>query len=166
MMSNATDRLGLPLLAAGQSQKEVTHNAALTQLDMLMQSAVVAAFVTAPPAAPQPGQCWIVGRGATGAWAGQDDALAQYSGSGWRFRAAFDGLSVWNMAAARPLRFTGGRWSDALDASALRIGGKQVVGAQQPAIPAPSGGTTPDVQARAAITAVLSALQAHGLISG
>jgi hypothetical protein len=104
MMSDVTERLGLPLLAAGQSQKEVTHNAALTQLDMLMQGAVVGAFVNAPPAAPQPGQCWIVGRGATGAWAGQDDALAQYSGSGWRFRAAFDGLSVWNMAAARPLR--------------------------------------------------------------
>ena len=60
-MSDVTDRLGLPLLAAGQSQKEVTHNAALTQLDMLMQSAVVAAFVTAPPAAPQPGQCWSGG---------------------------------------------------------------------------------------------------------
>ena len=37
---SVTPRLSLPLLAAGQAQKHVTHNDALTRLDALIQLAV------------------------------------------------------------------------------------------------------------------------------
>ncbi|MFM7028368.1 MAG: DUF2793 domain-containing protein [Chakrabartia sp.] len=164
-MSDTTDRLGLALLAAGQSQKEVTHNEALLQIDMLVQAVVVNAGLTAPPEAPGAGQCWIVGRAALGAWQGRDDALAGWTAGGWRFWPPTEGALVWNSATLRPLRFTAGRWTDVVDAGALRVGGKQVVGAQQPAILAPSGGTNPDVQARSAISAIIAVLQAHGLVS-
>lgn len=62
-----TDRLALPLLAAGQAQKEITHNEALGQLDMLVQLIVVSADLSAPPASPAEGQCWIVASGGSGA---------------------------------------------------------------------------------------------------
>ncbi|MEN9709931.1 MAG: hypothetical protein RIQ68_2339, partial [Pseudomonadota bacterium] len=77
----------------------------------------------------------------------------------------FEGLSAWSLSEARALRFTNGRWSDAADVGALRIGGKQVVGAQQPAIAVPTGGGVIDTQARAAISTILVTLQTHGLIS-
>jgi len=46
-----------------------------------------------------------------------------------------------------------------------KVSGTQVVGAQQPAIPNATGGTTVDVEARAALNQLLAELRTHGLIS-
>lgn len=46
-----------------------------------------------------------------------------------------------------------------------RVGGIKVVGEQQAAITAPTGGSTTDAQSRTAINAIILALQAHGLIA-
>lgn len=164
-MGDGTDRLRLPLLTAGQAQKEVTHNEALVVLDLLVQASVQATGLTSPPSSPLLGQCWVVARGATGAWQGQDDALAAWTASGWRFVPATDGLTLWVIPRGRYIRFAAGQWTDALEVSALRVAGRQVVGAQQPAITPPSGGVNPDIQARQTISSILSALSAHGLIS-
>ena len=43
MSDDFTARLNLPYLAAGQMQKHVTLNTALTRLDALLQTAVVSA---------------------------------------------------------------------------------------------------------------------------
>ena len=86
-------------------------------------------------------------------------------GAGQRFVPAMEGLTLWVTTKGRSVRFTAGQWTEALDVSALRIGGRQVVGAQQPAIAPPSGGVNPDIQARQTISAIVSALSAHGLIS-
>ena len=48
--------------------------------------------------------------------------------------------------------------------AALLIGGEQVVGPRQPDIPSPSGGTTIDAEARAAIGLLIVTLKSHGLI--
>lgn len=48
-MADGTDRLRLPLLTAGQAQKEVTHNEALLLLDLLVQASVQSAGLTSPP---------------------------------------------------------------------------------------------------------------------
>ena len=53
MSDDASARLGLPYLAAGQLQKHVTLNEALTRLDALTQTAVVSRTTTTQPAAPQ-----------------------------------------------------------------------------------------------------------------
>lgn len=47
----------------------------------------------------------------------------------------------------------------------LRVNGTKVVGVQQAAISDPSGGSTTDTQSRTAITSILAALRAHGLIA-
>ncbi len=46
-----------------------------------------------------------------------------------------------------------------------KVSGTQVVGAQQPAIPDPTGGAVIDVEARATEVLILTALRAHGLIA-
>lgn len=108
-MTEETARHRLPLLQAGQAQKEVTHNEALVLLDLLAHPAVEG-VQAAPPASPPAGQCWIVGVGATGAWAGQDAALACQTSGGWRFLAAQAGMLVWNKASSAFVWFDGSQW--------------------------------------------------------
>ena len=67
MPTLASARLGLPFLAAGQAQKEVTHNEALALIDAGLSPAAETIGVTAPPSAPALGQCWIVGGAPSGA---------------------------------------------------------------------------------------------------
>jgi len=163
-MAEATHRHGLPLLQAGQAQKELTHNEALALLDLLAHPAVEAVLAS-PPADPQPGQMWIVGADATGEWAGQDGALTCYTSGGWRFARARAGLLAWHKAAGVFTWFDGANWrTDGWPTAGILVGGQSVVGARRGAISAPNGGGTIDAQARAAIGQILSALQAHGLI--
>ncbi len=165
-MVQQTDRLALPLLAAAQAQKEVTHNEALVLVDALVQPVVVAIAPAVVPANPVPGQCWIVGSGASGAWAGQDGALAAWTAGGWRFVAAFEGMAVWSIADAVTARRAGGIWLvGALTGNSLTLGGNQVVGARAAAIATPTGGSTVDAQARAVLATVLTTMRSHGLIA-
>lgn len=140
-------RLGLPLLAAGQAQKEVTHNEALTLIDAAIAPVVEAVGTSAAPVSAAAGQSWIVGAGASGAWTGQTGALAMQTAGGWRFVDLPQGATVTEQAS-------GARW--------LRTAS----GWQAPvAIAAPGGGTTVDPECRAAVTALLNALIARGLVT-
>lgn len=164
-MNDLTSRLGFPLLAAGQSQKEVTHNEALLRADMLVQAVVEGLPQPQPPAARAPGQCWLVDAAAQGDWAGHDGQLTQWTEGGWRFFGAFEGMAVWCRTPAGMLHHIGGNWTRDIDAGALRIDGNRVVGARQPAIVSPVGGQIADAEARSAISQILVVLRAHGLIS-
>ena len=60
----------------------------------------------------------------------------------------------------------GGQWRVGhIAAVAVAIGGVPVVGARQPAIATPTGGTVVDAEARATVAQLLAALRAHGLIA-
>ncbi len=165
-MSEATPRLGLPLLAAGQAQKEVYHNEALTVIDALLQPAVETVGDDAPPPAPAEGQSWLVGGAPTGVWAGHANALATWTGGGWRFGPPREGMSIWVSDRGLWARWSMGAWTlGIVAATAVEIGGLQVVGSRQAAIPEPAGGSSIDDPARAAIGAILAALRGHGLIA-
>lgn len=146
---SATPRFGLPLLAVAQAQKEVTHNEALTLLDALLFAAVESGPLSAPPASPVDGQCWIVGAAPTGAWAGQAAAIALWTSGGWRFLVPREGMRIVRLADGARLRFQDGAWNE-------------------PTILAPpDGGTVIDLEARAVLTALILSLEAQGLmISG
>lgn len=160
-----TDRLRLPLLAAGQAQKEITHNEALGLIDMIVQAVVESADLATPPVAPEAGQCWAVAMGADGAWAGRDGALAGWTAAGWLFLAPETGWRAWARDRGHMIRFDGTAWGDEpVRSDGIYIGGIRVIGARQGAIAAPSGGLTQDAEARSAIAAILAALGAHGLI--
>ena len=165
-MSDTTARFALPLLAAGQAQKEINHNEALTLLDLLAQPVAETSGDNSPPGAPVAGKAWIVGASPTGAWAGHAAMLALWTDGGWRFIAPLEGMSVWVKATGLWTRRTASGWSDGtLPAAALQLGGNQVVGARQAAIASPAGGTTIDSQARATLSAILAMLRTHGLIA-
>jgi Protein of unknown function (DUF2793) len=164
-MTDVTARLALPLLAAGQAQKEVTHNEALTVLDGLLLGALESRALASSPANPVPGQMWLVAGAATGAWAGQSGKLALWTAGGWRFVTPVAGMLLWSKP---DLAFgwhdgSAWHWGD-WPVTSVTVAGQKVVGAARPAIPAPTGGTVTDSQARTSISAILQALRDHGLI--
>ncbi|MBS0255818.1 MAG: DUF2793 domain-containing protein [Proteobacteria bacterium] len=141
---SASPRFGLPLLFAGQAQKEAHVNEAHALSDALLHCAIEG-VANAPPASPVEGSCWLVGPAPSGDWAGQAGKLAARQAGNWLFIAAQDGMRVLNRATAQDMRYAGG-WKTA----------------SRPA--SPSGGTTIDAEARAAIGQILTALTTAGLI--
>jgi hypothetical protein len=141
--------MGLPLLHAGQAQKEIAHNEALVLIDMLVQAGVESADLSTPPVSPAIGQCWIVGPGATGAWAGRTGAVAGWTAGGWRFAIPRPGTRVWVADRGHAMIHDGSGWSD--DSSRMEgyyVAGNRIIGARQTAIATPSGGSTTDAEAR------------------
>lgn len=164
-MTEASTRFALPFILPGQAQKEQFHNEALLLLDGALHAAVEEGPLATPPLAPEAGQAWLVAADATGAWDGADDALALWTDAGWRFIPPVPGMLVWNLDLGHWHHWTTSGWSDgALPASAIMIGGDQIVGPRLPTISSPSGGTIIDAEARAAVDSVIVSLRTHGLI--
>lgn len=137
-------RYGLPLLFAGQAQKEAFVNEAHALADALLHCAIEgeAAF---PPATPADGEAWLVGAGASGAWLGQEGKLACRQAGNWLFVAPRDGMRLLDRSTGQDRRFLGG-WQIAEE------------------ILEPTGGTLVDVEARAAISQLVVALKIAGII--
>lgn len=145
MPTGQSSRLALPLLAAGQAQKETTHNEALILLDLLTHPVVESAELTAPPATPVTGQMWLVPDAPTGVWSGQAGRLAAMTEGGWRYIDPFEGLILWDKARAKIYRFHEGDWIVPNN------------------IAEPAGGTVVDVEARATIANIAALLVKWGL---
>lgn len=161
-----TPRFGMPLLVAGQAQKEIAHNEALAILDSLCAPAVEDGPADTPPETPPVGTSYIVGSAPTGAWSGQDGKLAIFAEGGWRFVDPPVGIRVFVASSGQTAEFRDSGWEyGVIHADAVKIGGVQVLSTQDGPIPAPSGGGTVDSEARTAIEQILSALRHHGLIA-
>jgi hypothetical protein len=146
MTESVTPRLALPLLLAGQAQKEITNNEALVLIDALIVARAEGANAAVPPSAPLPGQCWALGVSPTGVWLGKGGQLAVYTDGGWRFCDVADGFAV-------RVGSIGARWQ--------RAG----TGWTAPPVQAvPTGGSVIDSEARAAIAALRTALIASGQV--
>ncbi len=109
----STPHLSLPLLAAAQAQKHVTHNEALASLDALVQLAVKERNRAAPPASPAEGDRFIVGEGATGAFANQEGNIALFDLGSWRFFTPHPGWQAYVEAEDAILVFDGSAWKTA-----------------------------------------------------
>ncbi len=157
-------RLSLPLLAAGQAQKEMIVNEALTAIDISVGGHALSADLSTPPSDPEPGQCWIVADDAVGPWAGRDGHVAGWTAGGWRFVDPPRGMRLWVEDRAVYARHDGSAWQFGLLAgSSLLLGGVEILNSAWASIPAPTGGTTIDAEARAVLVEVISALQHHRL---
>ena len=165
-MTEQTSRLALPLLQAGQAQKELFHNEALALLDLAVQATVIGINVQIPPTEPRVGQCWIVGNSPQGDWAGHANHIAGWTTGGWRFVPPIEGMYAWCTTDTLWVQHIGDTWvAGQLAAREVRIGGQKIIGPRQSGIDQPSGGATVDTEARTAISEVLTALRNHGLIA-
>jgi hypothetical protein len=142
---SSTPRHGLPLLFAGQAQKEMTVNAAHAIADALLHPAV-GGTVVAPPANAADGECWLVASDAIEAFAGHDGELACRQAGTWVFAHAHDGMRVFDLSSGQHVLFAGG-WRR-VDAPVL-----------------PVGGATIDTESRTAIAAIVAALRETGILA-
>jgi len=137
----AADETALALVAATSAGQGLIETLAA---QLLLNA--VEGTAHAPPAGPEEGECWLVGDEPTGAWAGHAGALASYQAGGWIFAAPRDGLAVLDHSTGQQVRYRGG-W-------------------RRPETPAePTGGTTVDTEARAAIIELVEVLIASGILA-
>lgn len=142
--TSATPRLALPLLFAGQAQKEFTVNQAHARIDALLHAAIEGE-ANDPPATPADGDCWLVGSAPSGEWESYSDQLACYETGTWIFVVPRDGMRLLDRSTGQ-LKLYRGAWT-------------------APAAPsAPSGGTTIDAEARAAIADLITVLADAGVL--
>lgn len=144
LFESRTPRLALPLLFAGQAQKEGFVNELAARVDALLFLAVEGE-ASSPPPAPLDGQAWLVGPDPAAEWAGRAGQIAARQAGNWLFAAPVAGMRLFNKATGQDLRFASA-WA----------------GPTRPAVP--TGGTTVDSEARAAISAVIAALTEAGIV--
>lgn len=152
-MPEITARLGLPLLVAGQGQKDITHNEALFALDVLLHPSVRSRQVIAPPGVADIGACWLVPAGAIGAWSGKTDAIACWTAGGWRYFSLPDGSCLRIEDEAVSVQRSGETW--------IKVAPRNY---PADAVQGPEGGSNIDPEARAAIVSILDRLRELGLI--
>lgn len=145
LYDSRTQRLDLPLLFAGQVQKETFVNESFARLDAIIHCAIEALSAT-PPASPADGQCWLIDVGASGVWNGRTGSIACFQQGQWLYQLPRDGLRLLNRATGQTIHHHG-TWR----------------AATKPALP--SGGTTVDAQARTAVAAIIDSLVTAGILT-
>ncbi|KQP61693.1 DUF2793 domain-containing protein [Methylobacterium sp. Leaf108] len=110
-MSQATANLALPLIAAAQASKHVTHNEALTALDSLVQLACLDKDLAAPPAGPREGDRYlVVTPSPAGPWAGLSGQVVRYHDGSWIGFAPKAGWFCWVVDEGDLYTFDGTAW--------------------------------------------------------
>lgn len=143
VFESTSPRFALPLLYSGQAQKETFVNESFAITDALLHCSIESETAT-PPESPADGQNWLVAAGATGEWQGFDQALACRQAGNWLFVTPRDGMRVFDISAGQE-RIYFGAWKKASP------------------LAEPIGGTTVDVEARAALSELIVALRAVGI---
>ncbi len=124
----STARLNLPLIDAGQAQKNITHNEAILALDQFVQAAVLSQTLAAPPATNNEGDSYIVAASASGAWAGKTGQIAAWQQGVWNFYPPAVGCLVWVVAQSRIFAWTGTVWFDAFNLISSTLQNLQLLG--------------------------------------
>ncbi|SFF74028.1 Protein of unknown function [Novosphingobium sp. CF614] len=143
IFDSASPRFALPLLYAGQAQKEAFVNEAFAVADALLHCSIEGE-ASAPPMTAADGQNWLVGPGATGEWAGREQTLACRQAGNWIFIAPRDGMRIFDLSTGQEQLF-------------FHFWRKASTPVE------PLGGTTVDGEARAAIGDLIAELRALGI---
>ena len=141
---STSPRFGLPLLFAGQAQKEFSVNEAHALTDALLHCAIEGEAAT-PPVAPIDGTAWLIRAVAAGEWTGQEGSIACRQGGNWLYVTPRDGMRVLDRSTGQ-LRLYLGSWKIT-------------------AVPTqPTGGSVVDSEARATILQLIGALRTAGVL--
>ncbi|AWN35031.1 DUF2793 domain-containing protein [Methylobacterium radiodurans] len=108
---STTHNLALPLIAAAQAQKHVTHNEALGLLDALVQIACLDKDRPAPPPAPAEGDRYLVPAAPDGAWTGLAGQIACFQDGVWIGLAPRPGWLAYLVDEGEAYLFTGAGWT-------------------------------------------------------
>ena len=141
----ATNAFSLPLLFAGQAQKEFFINQSFSLIDALLQHGVTAALST-PPVDVHEGDIYLVAEAATEDWSGQDAKLAILIGGGWYFVQPFKGMTIFDRSENVRLYYDE-IWQRAPDPTL------------------PTGGATIDVEARQMLSELLEVMRHVGIFA-
>src|SRR3954469_7332502 len=109
---SVTPHLALPLIAAAQAQKHVTHNEALATLDALVHLSVKERNRSAAPSNPAEGDRYLVGAGAVGDFAGREGQGAISDLGVWRFLTPGPGWLAYVAGEDRIVLHDGTTWQD------------------------------------------------------
>lgn len=142
--TSASPRYGFPFLFVGQAQKEFFVNEAHALADTLLHP-TVEGVVNDPPLAPAEGECWLIGDAPSGEWTDHPGEIASRQSGGWLFVSPRNGLTILDESSGQIRRYLDG-WHAATPISE------------------PAGGTVVDAEARTAITQLISALAAAGIL--
>lgn len=116
-----TPKLGMTLMTANQSQKEVTFNEAMARLDCFAQLSVIDRDLNTPPASPATGDTYIIGPSPTGAWASNAGKIALYN-AGWLILAPVEGWKTWIQDEDVLAVYTGSAWTTNLPLGMIAAG--------------------------------------------
>ncbi|MEM7667059.1 MAG: DUF2793 domain-containing protein [Pseudomonadota bacterium] len=141
---STTSNFDLPLLFAGQAQKEFFVNQSLSLIDAIIGRSVIAS-INVPPPSPTEGENYRITAPAEGDWASHEDDIAISIGGAWNFVRARDGMALFDRAAGQFILFRSG-WHIASHPTE------------------PQGGTTIDQESRIAIVELTEALRTIGIL--
>lgn len=148
MPGTSSSRHQLPYLVVAQAQKELTQNEAIARIDALLHPVVQERQSIPPlPSLADTGKCWLVDVDATGDWQNKTDQIAVWAGGSWRFLSPAPAMRVRNVADDTDIVWNGTHWIVA------------------PTVADPQSGATIDLEARAAIVALLSHFRMIGQFS-
>ena len=142
---STTPRLSLPLLFAGQAQKEFFLNQAFSVIDAQASGTCLASLST-PPADPVEGACYRITAPASEEWTGHEDQLALRIAQSWHYIEPADGMRVFDRTAG-----------------VLLVFGTQWRSAEAPALP--QAGSTIDTEARETIASLIEELRKIGIFA-
>lgn len=140
--TSSTPRFALPLLFAGQAQKEFFVNEAHILVDALLHPAVEG-VADAPPATVAEGECWLVSETPTGDWAESSHSLAIFSANTWSMVEPILGMRVFDKSLNQ-LRYFNGSWTAPIEPTA------------------PQAGSVVDAEARQTIVELIEVLRQSG----
>lgn len=145
IFDSRTARFDLPLLFAGQAQKEGFVNEIAARIDAMLHLSVEAEQA-APPTGPVDGQAWLIAATPSGEWTGKSGQIAARQAGNWFYFLPRQGLRLFNQATGQFVQFTSA-WT----------------APSRP--PVPSGGAVIDTEVRAALAALVAALTTAGILA-
>lgn len=77
--------LGIPYISNQQSQPDVTHNQAISLLQIMLSGGAITIGDNTPPGSPVEGDVYVVGPAPTGLWAGRANTIAGFFLNQWLF---------------------------------------------------------------------------------
>ncbi len=110
-MTDTSPILAMPYIQPSQAQKHVTHNEALSLLDVIVQLAVLSADQSAPPSTAVEGDRYLVAPNGQAAWAGQDGKIAAFVDAGWHFTTPLTGWIAQVLDTGSEVKFDGAAWA-------------------------------------------------------